>query len=136
MPAGLLLHPAVPQPAGGRTYRCLTEFPGRTPGSVVQLSTLTSELDGGALWHQIGDWERVLEAVVKVARTGRCDAVPLGLPDVAAALLAGGQQTVHELHHPDSAPRSGRPAGLGNEIRARSKRATLGYRADPDPPRT
>jgi hypothetical protein len=26
-----LLHPAVPQPDGGRMYRCLTEFPGRAP---------------------------------------------------------------------------------------------------------
>ena len=30
-----LLHPAVPQPDGGRMYRCLTEFPSRTPGCLV-----------------------------------------------------------------------------------------------------
>lgn len=63
-----LLHPVVPQPDGGRMYRCLTEFPGRTPGCLVPLSTLTFELDGGALWHRIGDWERAVEAVVHVAR--------------------------------------------------------------------
>lgn len=28
-----LLHPAVPQPDGGRMYRCLTEFPSRTPAA-------------------------------------------------------------------------------------------------------
>ena len=44
-----LLHPAVPQPDGDWMYRCLTEFPGRTPGGVVPLSTLTFELDGGRL---------------------------------------------------------------------------------------
>ena len=44
-----LLHPAVPQPDGGRMYRCLTEFPSRTPGCLVPLSTLTFELDGGLL---------------------------------------------------------------------------------------
>jgi hypothetical protein len=30
-------------------YRGLTEFPSRTPGCVVPLSTLTFELDGGQL---------------------------------------------------------------------------------------
>jgi hypothetical protein len=100
----------VPQPDGGRIYRCLTEFPGRTPGCVVPLSTLTAELDGGALWPRIGDWERVIAAVVEVARAGRCDAVPLGLPQVAATLLAGGPHTVLELHHPDGGRSSAGPA--------------------------
>jgi hypothetical protein len=57
--ARTLLHPAVPQPDGGRMYRCLTEFPARTPGCLVPLSTLTFELDGGELWPQVADWERV-----------------------------------------------------------------------------
>ena len=96
-----LLHPVVPQPDGGRMYRCLTEFPGRTPGCLVPLSTLTYELDGGALWHRIGDWERVVEAVAHVARNQGCDAMPMGLPHLTAVLVGGGPNTVHELHHPD-----------------------------------
>lgn len=95
-----LLHPAVAQPDGGLMYRCLTEFPDRSPGCVVPLSTLTFELDGGQMWHQIGDWERVVDAVVHLARTKRCDAMPLGLPQVTAVLLSGGPYTIHQLHHP------------------------------------
>jgi hypothetical protein len=30
-----LLHRQVPQPDGGRMYRCLTEFPGRSDGCIV-----------------------------------------------------------------------------------------------------
>lgn len=85
-----LLHPAVPQPDGGRMYRCLTEFPSRTPGCLVPLSTLTFELDGGLLWPEIADWKRVVDAVVRLARDKACDAMPLGLPSVAAASLANG----------------------------------------------
>lgn len=96
-----LLHPMMPQPDGGRMYRCLTGFPGRTPGCLVPLSTLTFELDGGALWHRIGDWERVVEAVVHVARNQGCDAMPMGLPQLTALLIGGGPNTVHELHQPD-----------------------------------
>lgn len=96
-----LLHPAVPQPDGGRMYRCLTEFPGRTPGEVVPLSTLTFELDGGQLWPLVADWERVADAVVHVARHQGCDAMPMGLPQLTAILVGGGPNTVHELHHPD-----------------------------------
>ncbi|WP_346053895.1 hypothetical protein [Amycolatopsis dongchuanensis] len=96
-----LLHPAVPQPDGGRMYRCLTEFPGRTPGGVVPLSTLTFELDGGQLWPQVADWEQVVDAVVHIARHQGCDAMPMGLPQLTAVLVGGGPTTVHELHHPD-----------------------------------
>lgn len=96
-----LLHPAVPQPDGGRMYRCLTEFPGRVPGGVVPLSTLTFELDGGQLWPLVADWERVVDAVVRIARRQGCDAMPMGLPQVAAVLVGGGPNTVHELYHPD-----------------------------------
>ncbi|MHA6628758.1 hypothetical protein ACU61A_25240 [Pseudonocardia sichuanensis] len=108
--AATLLHPAVPQPDGGLIYRCLTEFPGRTPGCVVPLSTVTFELDGGELWYRVGDWERVVEAVVEVTRTHRCDAMPLGLPELAARLLAGGPSTVHELHYTDGSGSSAGPA--------------------------
>ncbi|SDI48629.1 hypothetical protein SAMN05421505_15815 [Sinosporangium album] len=91
--ARTLLHPALPQPDGSLMYRCLTEFPDRCPGCVVPLSTLTFELDGGRNWSEIGDWEQVVEHTVRLARTGRCDAMPLGLPDVTAALLANGPTT-------------------------------------------
>ncbi len=96
-----LLHSAVPQPDGGLMYRCLTEFPVRTPGCVVPLSTLTFELDGGQLWAEVGDWERVVDAVVHVARHKGCDAMPLGLPEVAGALLSQGPTTNLEVHRPD-----------------------------------
>ncbi|MBI1758139.1 MAG: hypothetical protein HYR62_02775 [Actinobacteria bacterium] len=96
-----LLHPAVPQPDGGRMYRCLTEFPGRTPGEVVPLSTLTFELGGGHLWPQVADWERAIDAVVDIARHQGCDAMPVGLPQLAAVLVGGGPTTVHEMYHPD-----------------------------------
>jgi hypothetical protein len=49
-------------------YRCLTEFPSRTPGCVVPLSTLTFELDGGRLWPQVADWEAVVAAIVNLTR--------------------------------------------------------------------
>jgi hypothetical protein len=88
-----LLHPAVPQPDGGRMYRCLTEFPSRTPGCLVPLSTLTFELDGVLLWPEIADWKRVVDAVVRLARNKACDAMPLGLPSIAAASLANGPYT-------------------------------------------
>ncbi|MEV0589435.1 hypothetical protein [Nonomuraea sp. NPDC050310] len=91
--AATLRHPDLPQPDGGRIYRCLTEFPGRRSGCVVPLSTLTYELDGGRSWPLIGDWERVVDRLVAVARAGRCDAMPLGLSEVAAALLANGPTT-------------------------------------------
>ncbi|TLG16537.1 hypothetical protein FEK35_04665 [Nocardia cyriacigeorgica] len=96
-----LLHPTVPQPDGGRIYRCLTEFPGRTAGCLVPLSTLTYELNGGQLWHMVGDWQPVSEAVAYLARTKQCDAMPIGLPPIAAALLSGGPTTIHTLHHTD-----------------------------------
>lgn len=85
-----LLHPAVPQPDGGMIYRCLTEFPGREPGEVVPISTLTFELDGGRLWPQVADWSAVVDAVARLARVGGCDAMPLGLPELALALLNNG----------------------------------------------
>jgi len=47
------LHPGLPQPDASRIYRCLTEFPDRTPGCLVPLSTLNYELDDGRLWPQV-----------------------------------------------------------------------------------
>ena len=95
-----LLHPLVPQPDGGRMYRCLTEFPSRTPGCLVPLSTLTFELDGGRLWPQVADWQAVTDAIVHLSRTRACDAMPLGLPAVAAALLGAGPATMVTVHSP------------------------------------
>ncbi|MEU1813131.1 hypothetical protein [Micromonospora aurantiaca (nom. illeg.)] len=91
--ARTLLHRGVPQPVGGLMYRCLTEFPGRRPGCVVPLSTLTYELNGGDGWDRIGDWTAVVDALVRLSRERRCDAMPLGLPNVAAGLLAHGPTT-------------------------------------------
>lgn len=96
-----LLHPGVPQPDGAKVYRCLTEFPGRTPGCVVPLSTLTFELNGGKWWHKVGDWEAVSEAVAHLARVRACDAMPISLPQVTASLLALGPNADLTLHHPD-----------------------------------
>ena len=65
-----LLHPDLPQPDAGRIYRCLTEFPGRTPGCLVPLSTLNYELDNGRLWPEIADdWRAVMRALVALTRT-------------------------------------------------------------------
>ena len=96
-----LLHPAVPQPDGGRIYRCLTEFPSRTPGCLVPLSTLTYELDGGRLWHQVADWEAAVAAIVYLSRTNTCDSIPVGLPPTKSALLASGPKTTVTVYRPD-----------------------------------
>lgn len=99
--ARTLLHPAVPQPDGGRMYRCLTEFPSRTPGCLIPLSTLTCELGGGQLWPQVADWEAVVAAIVSLSRAGACDAIPLGLPPAAALLLGAGPATDLTVYRPD-----------------------------------
>jgi hypothetical protein len=87
-----LLHPDLPQPDAGRIYRCLTEFPDRTPGCLVPLSTLNYELDDGRLWPQIAaDWKAVIRALIALTRTpGRCESMPLAFPAIEAALLATG----------------------------------------------
>lgn len=96
-----LLHPAIPQPDGGRMYRCLTEFPSRTPGCLVPLSTLTYELDGGRLWPQIADWEAVVAAIVRLSRTKKFDSIPVGLPHIKSTLLASGPKTTVTVYRPD-----------------------------------
>lgn len=108
--AKTLLHQAVPQPDGGRMYRCLTEFPGRTERSLVPMSTLSFELNGGALWPQVADWERVVDAVVRVARAGACDAMPLGLPGEQAAILGNGPGVPVTLFYTDGTQRVCDPA--------------------------
>jgi hypothetical protein len=94
-----LLHPAVPQPDGGRMYRCLTEFPGRAPGCLVPISTLTYELDGGGLWPQVADWEQVVETLIFLSRAGEFDSMPLGLPKLASSLLAMGPTTTTTIYY-------------------------------------
>lgn len=114
--ARTLLHPAVPQPVGGLMYRCLTEFPGRRPGCVVPLSTLTYELNGGAGWSRIGDWTAVVDALVRLSREERCDAMPLGLPNVAAGLLAHGPTTNLTLHGVNAHPAEVGPAQRQHQL--------------------
>ncbi|MFI9772597.1 hypothetical protein ACIHJG_38015 [Streptomyces sp. NPDC052415] len=60
--AASLLYAQVHQPDGVGIHDLLTR--GRRPGEIVPLSTLTHELDGGALWPQVGDWEAVTSDLV------------------------------------------------------------------------
>ncbi|MFJ5779292.1 hypothetical protein [Streptomyces sp. NPDC093094] len=83
--AASLLHPHLRQPDGVRVHDLLTR--GRRPGEIVPLATLTHELDGGARWPQVGDWETVTTDLVGLVREGLCDALSLGLSDVPRALL-------------------------------------------------
>ncbi|MFE9024370.1 hypothetical protein ACFYNL_38295 [Streptomyces sp. NPDC007808] len=86
--ADSLLHPHVRQPDGVRIHDRLTQ--GRQPGEIVPLSTLTYELNGGADWPYVGDWEGVTNDLVQLVHAGRCDALSLGLSEVARALLCTG----------------------------------------------
>jgi hypothetical protein len=86
--ADSLLHPQVRQPDGARIHDRLTR--GRKPGEIIPLSTLTHELNGGADWPSVGDWETVTADLVQLVRTGECDALSLGLPEIGRALLCAG----------------------------------------------
>ncbi|HET6856135.1 MAG TPA: hypothetical protein VFH94_03440 [Streptomyces sp.] len=87
--AASLRHPQVQQPDGIGIHHRLTR--GRKPGEIVPLATLTHELGGGADgWLTVGDWEKVTAGLVSLVRTGRCDALSLGLPDTARALICTG----------------------------------------------
>ncbi|MER6030667.1 hypothetical protein [Streptomyces sp. NPDC001851] len=83
-----LLHPQVRQPDGARIHDRLTQ--GRQPGEIIPLATLTHELRGGADWPAVGDWERVTIDLVRLVRSGNCDALSLGLPEIARALVCTG----------------------------------------------
>ncbi|MFE5894850.1 hypothetical protein ACFQ6E_38795 [Streptomyces sp. NPDC056462] len=83
-----LLHPQVRQPDGARIHDRLTQ--GRRPGEIIPLATLTHELDGGAQWPYVGDWEKVTTDLVRLVRTAECDALSLGLPTIARALICTG----------------------------------------------
>jgi hypothetical protein len=86
--AASLLHPRVRQPDGARIHHLLTR--GRRPGEIVPLSTLTDELDGGARWPEVGDWEAVTADLLQLIRGRDCDALSLGLPATARALVCAG----------------------------------------------
>ncbi|WP_236067199.1 hypothetical protein [Streptomyces brasiliscabiei] len=86
--AASLLHPEVQQPDGVRIHDRLTKE--RKPGEIVPLSTLTHELGGGADWPTVGDWEKVTTDLLRLVRTGECDALSLGLPEIGRALICTG----------------------------------------------
>ena len=88
--ADSLLHPRVPQPDGARIHTLLQA---RQPGEIVPLSTLTHELDGGARWKEVGDWEAVTENLLQLVRERDCDALSLGLPELSRALLCAAPHT-------------------------------------------
>ena len=89
--ADTLLHPRVQQPDGAQIHYRLTQQ--RQPGEIVPLSTLTYELGGGADWPAVGDWERVITDLVQLVHAGECDALSLGLPAIARALITAGPQS-------------------------------------------
>jgi hypothetical protein len=86
--AGSLRHPQVRQPDGVRIHDLLVQ--GRQPGEIIPLATLTHELNGGTDWPKVGDWEGVTTDLVQLVHAGQCDALSLGLPDIARALLCTG----------------------------------------------
>lgn len=86
--ADSLLHTQVRQPDGARIHDLLTQ--GRKPGEIIPLATLTHELNGGADWPTVGDWESVTTDLLQLVRSGDCDALSLGLPEIARALVCTG----------------------------------------------
>ncbi len=86
--AASLLHPRVRQPDGARIHDRLVH--GRRPGEIVPLSTLTHELDGGARWPEVGDWEAATGDLLQLIRDHDCDALSLGLSEIARALVCAG----------------------------------------------
>ncbi|MET7353035.1 hypothetical protein [Streptomyces mirabilis] len=88
--ADTLLHPQVQQPDGARIHDLLTRGRQRQPGEIIPLATLTHELNGGADWPTVGDFERVTTDMAQLVRTQMCDALSLGLPEIARALICTG----------------------------------------------
>jgi hypothetical protein len=86
--ADSLLHPLVRQPDGVRIHDLLNRH--RQSGEIVPLATLTHELNGGADWPKVGDWEGVTSDLLQLVRSGRCDALSLGLSAMARALVCTG----------------------------------------------
>ncbi|PWJ02574.1 hypothetical protein DKG34_37870 [Streptomyces sp. NWU49] len=96
--ASSLLHPHIRQPDGARIHALLTR--GRRPGHIVPLATLTHELGGGTDWPAIGDWETVTADLVRLIRSRGCDALSLGLPPLARALVCTGPYSRVRIHDP------------------------------------
>ncbi|MER6678546.1 hypothetical protein [Streptomyces sp. NPDC000983] len=101
--AASLLHPRVRQPDGARIHDLLVR--GRRPGEIVPLSTLTHELDGGARWPELGNWEAVTEDLLQLVRDHDCDALSLGLPEIARALVCAGPRSEVQAVDPASGTR-------------------------------
>ncbi|MGW7134483.1 hypothetical protein ACWGIA_39945 [Streptomyces bobili] len=96
--AASLLHPRVQQPDGARIYECLTR--GRQPGEIVPLATLTHELDGGRLWPEVGDWAVVTADLLQLIQDRECNALGLGLPHIARALVCSGPHCEVRVYDP------------------------------------
>ncbi|AVH60901.1 hypothetical protein C4B68_00960 [Streptomyces dengpaensis] len=96
--AASLLHPRVQQPDGARIYDRVTR--GCRQREIVPLSTLTHELGGGALWPEVGDWEAVTADLLQLIRDRDCDALSLGLPDIARALVCSGPHSEVRAYDP------------------------------------
>ncbi|MFJ6636762.1 hypothetical protein ACIQMR_36180 [Streptomyces sp. NPDC091376] len=111
--ADTLLHPHVEQPDGIRIHELLTQ--GRRPGEIIPLATLTHELNGGADWPTVGDWERVTTDLVQLVQTQMCDALSLGLPKIARALICTGPHNQVRTFH----AALGEPIIYGPDDRAR-----------------
>ncbi|MER7569053.1 hypothetical protein ABTZ93_39940 [Streptomyces sp. NPDC097941] len=79
------------QPDGDRIHDLLTRD--RQQGEIIPLSTLSHELGGGADWPVVGDWERVTTDLVQLVHAGDCDALSLGLAEVARALVCAGPRS-------------------------------------------
>ncbi|MFC5220065.1 hypothetical protein [Streptomyces coerulescens] len=110
--AACLLHPQVRQPDGARIHDRLTR--GRRRGEIIPLATLTHELGGGAGWPYVGDWEKVTTDLVQLVRAAGCDALSLGLPEIARALICTGPS--NEVRTLDTG--SGRSLTYGPKERA------------------
>ncbi|MFD4588295.1 hypothetical protein [Streptomyces sp. NPDC058434] len=97
--ADTLLHPQVRQPDGRRIHDLLTQ--GRRRGEIIPLATLTHELNGGADWLVVGDWERVTTDLLQLVQTQMCDALSLGLSEIARVLICAGPD--HQVRAFDAA---------------------------------
>jgi hypothetical protein len=72
--SAVLLHPAVPQPAGSLVYELLTGHPEREPGELVFVADLTCELRAWPhdTWTKVGvDPDQVARAVIGCWRDGK-----------------------------------------------------------------
>jgi hypothetical protein len=66
----------------------------------VPLATLTHELDGGTLWPQVGDWAAVTADLLHLIHDRGCDALGLGLPLIARALVCSGPRSEVRAYDP------------------------------------